>query len=368
MKKIKKTDTITLTLQSPPKKILRDGEVTNYLSRLISYHYKLEVINIVKMRLSAGIDPKNIMILGESFKFDHSYQNLKNINILNPKVYSLLNIGIPYSLFPNEEITRLRLGYKLLNKLYDLSRVNTFGFRREWYWKNYKSLLKGNFKNVSTSFLKHKILSKSTSQQKNLANDYVKKIINEFSEKESFFRVKNPNQLSNEKKKSAITDYNRLIKKLHRPVVAEFIPKSKQIIILGLELIKKKGGSNTPFNLLQLTHHNPWSALIQGAGEVFKYFLQAESIRVNNDLQKERLSNEKRLALQNDLKIITDCIATLDKINSSATLPQGYKDSLTELIYMQLEQTSGELKKRASQIGSGSELRVINIQKVDLLV
>ncbi|MCW7463129.1 hypothetical protein [Leptospira limi] len=118
MNKDRKPTRILITTKD---KIIRSAEVTNYLSRLASYHYKSEVLNEINKLVAKGIELENIFILSESFKYDFAYSFLKDIQIKDKSIYSLLNIGLPITLQPNEKILKLKYGYQILNYLYDNS-------------------------------------------------------------------------------------------------------------------------------------------------------------------------------------------------------------------------------------------------------
>ncbi|WP_133051127.1 hypothetical protein, partial [Ruminiclostridium hungatei] len=84
--------------------LLNPWQISNFIGRLSSYYYKIELINTVALALQYGVKPNSIFILDESFKASQYYNNLYDINLFSDDILHLYNIGKPISLFPNRTI------------------------------------------------------------------------------------------------------------------------------------------------------------------------------------------------------------------------------------------------------------------------
>ena len=47
---------------------LNPWEITNFVSRISTYMYKIELINTIALAINNGVEPKNIFILDKAYK------------------------------------------------------------------------------------------------------------------------------------------------------------------------------------------------------------------------------------------------------------------------------------------------------------
>ncbi|EMY63550.1 hypothetical protein LEP1GSC203_0421 [Leptospira terpstrae serovar Hualin str. LT 11-33 = ATCC 700639] len=336
------------------------------MSRLASYHYKSEVLNEINKLVAKGIELENIFILSESFKYDFTYSFLKDIQIEEKSIYSLLNIGLPITLQPNEKILKLKYGYQILNYLYDNSTIaREFGFRREWFWNNYLEFVTNSFEKTTNKFLEHSIITKSKKKRESMIK-YIKEKKLAFNT-DSFFFQKNIKK-ENKNQTEIAKFFLKKINIIQRPVFGNFIPSTQTFKILNVDLIKKVKKGNIQFDLKSLSHNSPWELIIEGAGELFKYFLDGEKRKLENELMKSQISNAKKDEMLKNLEIIKESQKTLEAINSSSNgLPNQYKNTMRELVYIQLDQLSQDIKQRAYLINHNTPIIVQSAGRVDLL-
>lgn len=366
MRKKRKTKRIKIELQTPASKNLQDAEITNYLSRLFSYSYKLESIHNFSKEISKTEHSSNLIIFNQSFSYDHSYRNLRNSQLTENKIYSLLNIGLPFSLEPNEYIFRLRSSYVFLNRLYDAKKGDVkVGFRRTWFWNNFRNFLSNDFIETIEKYQNHEIIKKASTASKNSIKRLAEEIKTNYLLEKPAYSIRRKKKEKNSFKTTKT--FLNLVNNLHRHIFAKL--DENKIVFLNLDLIKKNHPNSRLVHLRQLTHENPWRILVEGTGVLLRHFLESEKRNLDNILLQAKISNEEKEAALKDLKILQEVLSTLDKLNSNnPNLPKTYHDTIKDLALIQLEKTSKDINRRASQINQETPVKMINGSIIDIEV
>jgi len=60
---------------------LNPWEITNFVSRVSTYIYKIEILNTIALAINSGIDVKNIFILDKAYKLNYNYRKFSEINL-----------------------------------------------------------------------------------------------------------------------------------------------------------------------------------------------------------------------------------------------------------------------------------------------
>ena len=104
-------------------KYLRDSEVrlnpweiTNFVSRITTYMYKIELINTVAMAINEGVELKNIFVLDKAYKLNGNYRNFSEIKLDSLEINDVFTIGKPEGMFPNSDLIEMKLLFEILYK------------------------------------------------------------------------------------------------------------------------------------------------------------------------------------------------------------------------------------------------------------
>ena len=83
---------LEIELKRDKDKIFTPWQIQDFIGKLASTYYKLDLINSISNKINLGVKKENIFIIDESFKYQNSYDFLKTSmkRILN--VFIILEI------------------------------------------------------------------------------------------------------------------------------------------------------------------------------------------------------------------------------------------------------------------------------------
>lgn len=133
-------------------KLIRDSEtplssweLSNFINNFSTYYYKFELLDTIALALNNGINAENIVIMNRSFLLNKSYSKLNVMNLNSNDIGILSELGEPTSLYPNDELYKLKLlfrAYNLINEAltsHDFKRVP-----KEYLIEHTQKLLEGD--------------------------------------------------------------------------------------------------------------------------------------------------------------------------------------------------------------------------------
>jgi hypothetical protein len=286
---------------------LSGWELGNLLSKMAIYTYRFELIDTISLALQNGIDPKNIIILDHSFELNTSYSDLEFVSLESRDIVNIYNIGRPISLFPNDEIFKLNILFRLIyniNEKFKDNHIRKVPVENLCKYINRFSALDGeniisDFYNDLVETYRFKDDEKILSEINNIFEE-IKKINNKYItdavERESIDR-----QLRNNE--SRVGKYNHEIYKeyfeqfyfylmnIPRPVVGIYYEEDKKIQVLCVAHINRKLRNETFFDIKSISHNSPLEVIIQIGtaatillGIIYKY---DENRRAREKHQKE---------------------------------------------------------------------------------
>ncbi|GIN62521.1 hypothetical protein J27TS8_25140 [Robertmurraya siralis] len=101
--------------------LLTSWQISDFISQLTKHYYKNELLNTISLALKHGISPKNIIIFNESFDIDYTNKNMGLLDLTTSAdvkfFYSRLDA---LSMFPDEEITKIRLIFSYFRGINEL--------------------------------------------------------------------------------------------------------------------------------------------------------------------------------------------------------------------------------------------------------
>lgn len=58
---------------------LNPWEITNFVSRVSTYMYKIEMLNTIALAINQGIEKKNIFVLDRAYKLNGNYKDFQRL-------------------------------------------------------------------------------------------------------------------------------------------------------------------------------------------------------------------------------------------------------------------------------------------------
>lgn len=107
---------------------LNPWEITNFVSRVSTYMYKIEILNTIALAVEQGIEKKNIFVLDKAYKLNGKYKDFSVIDLNTLAINNVYAIGKPVSMEPNQDLIEIRY---LFESLYRINKIlYRFGKRR----------------------------------------------------------------------------------------------------------------------------------------------------------------------------------------------------------------------------------------------
>ncbi|MDC0933139.1 hypothetical protein OAR97_04760 [Arcobacteraceae bacterium] len=308
---------VQIAIKQKKCKDLSPWQVSNFIGRLNTYYYQNELLNTIAIALSNGINPENIIIFDESFKFDRTYSKLSYLSLLDKDLQYLYYIGKPYSLLPNKNVFVMnilfkyfRLLYEFLNKTENAKVIpaKTLHIYYDAYLNNGFNVLIDKLKiNISESIKKAKLTEKENIQYNQILTNFE----NEFN-----LYSKNDKEIERIKQniinsKMDVTDFDspiykeyfnnfqKLMKTIQRPVVA-VINKNNVATILCRAHINKKAKNAVSLKLRSITENSPISGLFEGGLSLYSTIASENRA---NDLHKLHIQQEESKVEQEKIKL-----------------------------------------------------------------
>lgn len=81
---------------------LNPWEITNFVSRVSTYMYKIEILNTIALAVEQGIEKKNIFVLDKAYKLNGKYKDFSIIDLNTLAINNVYAIGKPVSMEPKD--------------------------------------------------------------------------------------------------------------------------------------------------------------------------------------------------------------------------------------------------------------------------
>jgi len=340
---------ISLKLKQIKEKKLYAWELSNFLGRFNTYYYKAEVINTIAIALNNKIEPENIIIFDQSFKLNQMNGKLSYVSSFDKDLKYLYHIGLPISLFPNKKIYSLNFLFSYFR------RYNEFLYTI----KNAKRLNKENLSLYFNIYRKNGLNAMYLALNENVRECLEKASLTQ-SEKKSLnsihtnFEAKinayenDEKEIEELKEKLKNNDYKGidfksvlfnqyfhnfyyLLNNIQRPIVVVNNDTTGIMTMLCRAQFNKTEIMSSTLDLKSISHNSPFKAIINGGVELYRTFIygdRKEEIKereekekeINNELQSNVLTQEKKCELINALEVIIKEKETLIKIKDAEEL------------------------------------------------
>lgn len=314
---------------------LNPWDITNFISRISTYMYKLEIINTVALAINCGIPKKDIFILDKAYKINGKYKNISSIQLNTIDINKMFSIGKPISMEPNNDILELNYLFEILYKtnqiLYQFGRKRITMLDRS---TAYQTLHREGFfaalefvVNLSIDKLndeeQRKSYSKILKTQKNILKKYEKDLANStlierlHPKLETNHYVElSPTETDIEKKYYA--KFYEYIISLPRPVVGIYYKKEQMCSILCADHFDNTILKNTQIDLKSITQNSPISSLLEGGVSIYTAIKEETRRDELHKLQVRKAELEiEQLEKANALLEHEDTIKQLEIINAA---------------------------------------------------
>ena len=375
---------------------LNPWEITNFVSRISSCFYKLELLNTIAIAINQGVVLNRIFIMDREYKLNTKYAGLSCIDLNMLGINKIYSVGKPISLTPDKSIYQIRF---LFEYLYDLNRI---------LYRAGKRRITGRDRAEAFDFLIQKGLIAALEEIEKTALDKMtfdaaQKEVDELRKEKTKIEKKYLNYIEDERNCPALEsrlnlnekmireDEEQLVRKyyhaffdyftkLQRPVVGIYNPETRQIQILCADYFDYTINYNTYIDLKSITHNSPIMSEIEAGFSIAamhkaekraeelhvlekkKYELEIRNLQMDYTLkQQEAVKNTldiyaRKIEIQRELNRMADRqeadgISGLDDSYSSEKLLQtfekvrkGYSEVLRTNQFVEQDKSIVDLK------------------------
>lgn len=374
-------------------KYLRDSEVrlnpweiTNFVSRITTYMYKIELINTVAMAINEGVELKNIFVLDKAYKLNGNYSNFSEIKLDSLEINDVFTIGKPEGMFPNSDLIEMKLLFEILYK------TNQILYR---YGKNrvirtdrtdaYKVMKKDGFVNA-VEYVMDVALDKVEDEERVNVYDKVESECNKIKKKyqkyldderaiESFkdkYEKGNIQELTKgeaEIEKKYFKRFYDLFVALPRPVVGIYYEEEQKFRILCADHFDSEIDKKSKIDLKSITQNSPIMAEIEAGCSILALHRDEKRKEEIHKLEKEKLNLEiatlRQESVKNELDILNKTIELKCRLDGLAENEEnrGIKRMATSYASKQIGLVYGKI-----QNGYGDVLQTNKFQEEALSI
>lgn len=317
---------------------LNPWEITNFVSRVSTYMYKIEILNTIALAINHGIEKKNIFVLDKAYKLNGKYKDFSEIDLNTLAINSVYAIGKPVSMEPNRDLVEIKY---LFESLY---RVNKILYRyakkritKEDRLEAYNVLKQKGFLFV-LNFIIDKAKNKVDDEErlnvsKNVENEcskILKKYQEYLTDKERFDDIEakleksNDEELTESEKRVEKNYYKKFYEHifvLPRPVVGIYYKEENKFSILCGDHFDSNINKNTKIDLKRITQNSPIMAEIESGCQILALRKEEKRKEELHELEKRKMELEiAKLEKENKLLEQEEVKNELDMLNKSIEL------------------------------------------------
>lgn len=325
---------------------LNPWEITNFISRVSTYMYKIEILNTIALAINQGIEKKNIFVLDRAYKLNGKYENFSEIYLNTIAINSVYAIGKPISMEPNQDLVEIKYLFEILYKLNKiLYQYSKKRITKQDRVEAYETLSKRGFSNA-IEFICEKARNKVENEEWTAIGARIEKECSKvlmsyrdfFSEKEYFGKVEKQLEKGNIEE---LTEYEKGLEKkyykkfyehifiLPRPVIGIYSENQKKFVILCADHFDNSINKNTKIDLKEITQNSPIMAEIEAGFQILA--LKRDEKRKQEIHEMEKRKNELEIAnlekanelmdqekIKNNLDILNKTIELKNKLDFMA--------------------------------------------------
>lgn len=302
---------VKITYERTSGRRMNPWEISNFISRITTHMYKIEVLNTIAAAVSSGVEKKNIFVLDRAYKLNENYTGCAKLDLDAGAFNKVYSMGKPEGMEPNEDLIKLKL---LLGLLYDanqLLRANRspqlFGWHRmdiyrcltqAGFWEAVKytvsmaeeSLWEGN--DVKG---REKTREKLGAMRRKAEEEYERYL----ADRQYFAAVGEKLDMKKDERLSAreaeivsryYTKFYRAVTDLARPIVGIYDKERRMMQLLCADHFDAKLNKHTGIDLRSITQNSPIMGEIEASCQIF-------ALKEEEKRKKELFELEKKNAL-----------------------------------------------------------------------
>lgn len=353
--------TVRLTFKTPEGFNFNSWELSNYLNRIASYHYKYEALGDVLRTIEKGESIENIFVLNNSFLVDRGYKFLSDVSLRKKSIISLLNIGKIVSLVPNKTFSQINIAYDLLNLEYtflnedDIKRQKRTNYISDNLLKLIGDKFESNFAQKS-----EQLIQKVRKKEKSRIEGKIKKIINGYRSIR-YFNSGDINRLDNETATHLTSEFRKRVAYLQRPVLG-ILTKEEKVIIAARSLIQNVEDSKTYFIIRDLNKENPVTINIDLFGDILRDLLNPEKSKLEKELLESNIDLVKQQAIKIRLENIEKVLELHSKYyNAVQTGNKVIQSYMAVQLNFLLSELQNDMARKSVRVSRGADVEIQNI-------
>lgn len=356
--------TVRITIKTPDNINFNSWEISNYLNRIASYHYKYEALGELLRMISTSESIANIFVLSESFLIDRPYKFLSKVFLTDKSLISLLNIGKIVPLIPNKLFAQINFSYDLLSLSHSLlekqdSKVEK---RSDYIFKQFNELIGNEFERKYKNKIE-KIIASAKKKERTKVEGKINNLVKTYNST-SFFNLNQIERIDNETVENLTKNFRKRVSYLQRPVLG-ILTKENQFIIAATDLIQNKENSLSYFIIRDFYKENPVTINIDVFGDILekilypaKAKLEEELLQTDIDLQKQKVLKEK---IENYGRVLELHEKFYSNLNNRTKGANSYLEVQLQTL---LSEIQGDMAKKSIRVSRGEEAE---IKSVDIL-
>lgn len=327
-------------------KRLNPWEITNFVSRVSTYMYKIEILNTIALAINQGVERKNIFVLDKAYKLNGNYKNFSSIDLNTRDINKVYAIGKPQSMEPNKDLIEIKYLFEILNKVNKV--LYQFGNKRINKLDRldaYKIMKQEGFLQALT-FISEKAKDKIDDEDflrasKKVDSECAKtlKIYQKYLSDMAYFEmlevklekknVEDFTEAEQEIEKNYYKNFYEYLFRLPRPVVGIYYKKKNIFVILCSDHFDSNINKNTKIDLKNITQNSPIMAEIEaGCGilalkreekrkeEIYKLEKKKLELEIAKQEKENKLMDQE--TIKNELDILNKTIELKTRVGAMA--------------------------------------------------
>ncbi len=326
---------------------LNPWEITNFVSRVSTYMYKIEMLNTIALAINQGIEKKNIFVLDRAYKLNGNYKDFSEIDLNTLAINRVYAIGKPVSMEPNQDLVEIKY---LFESLYRVNKI-LYRFARKRITKEDRldaySVLKQKGFSAALNFIIDKAKKKLNDEErlnvsKNVETEcskvfrkYQEYLVDQehFDDIEAKLEKSNYEELTELEKRVEKNYYKKFYEHifiLPRPVVGIYIKEESKFSILCGDHFDSNINKNTKIDLKSVTHNSPIKAIVESGCQILALGKEEKRKEELHELEKRKMELEiAKLEKENKLMEQEEVKNELDMLNKTIELKMRL-DSMAE--------------------------------------
>lgn len=326
---------------------LNPWEITNFVSRVSTYMYKIEMLNTIALAINQGIEKKNIFVLDRAYKLNGNYKDFSEIDLNTLAINRVYAIGKPVSMEPNQDLVEIKY---LFESLYRVNKI-LYRFARKRITKEDRldaySVLKQKGFSTALNFIIDKAKKKLNDEErlnvsKNVETEcskvfrkYQEYLVDQehFDDIEAKLEKSNYEELTELEKRVEKNYYKKFYEHifiLPRPVVGIYIKEESKFSILCGDHFDSNINKNTKIDLKSVTQNSPIKAIVESGCQILALGKEEKRKEELHELEKRKMELEiAKLEKENKLMEQEEVKNELDMLNKTIELKMRL-DSMAE--------------------------------------